>query len=99
MSFHRPYTRHVNLCCHKFGQKNHTTTCRVRRYAGIPVIRSKKYGYETSGLGFHQKTMTLHTRVSRHEFSCAHMTNTTIHRQNHLVGLLQVSVQLHFHDL
>jgi hypothetical protein len=66
MSFHRPWTRHVYLCCHKFGQKNHTTKCRVRRYAGIPVIRSKKHGYEGSGLGFHQNTMILHTRTSRH---------------------------------
>jgi hypothetical protein len=56
----------VHLCCHKFGQKNHTTTCRARRYAGIPVIRSKKHGYEASGLGFHQNTMILHTRASRH---------------------------------
>ena len=66
------WARHVNLCYHKFGQKNHTKTCRVRRYAGIPVIRSKKHGYEASGLGFHQNTMTLHTRASRHMKFRAH---------------------------
>jgi hypothetical protein len=99
MSFHRPWTRHVHLCCHKFEQKNHTTTCRVRRYAGIPVIRSKKHGNEANGLGFHQSTMTVHTCASRHIKFRSHMTTTTIHRQNHLVCLLHVSVQLHFHDL
>jgi hypothetical protein len=99
MSMHRPWTRYVYFCCHKFGQKNLTTTCRVRRYTGIPVIRSKNHGYEDIGLGFHQNTMTSHTRTNRHEVSCTHMTNTTIHRQNHLTCLLQVSVQLHFHDL
>ncbi len=31
MSVYRPWTRHVCLCYHKFGQKNHTTTCLVRR--------------------------------------------------------------------
>jgi hypothetical protein len=59
MSFHRPWTRYVYLCSHKFGQKNRTTTCHVRRYAGISVILSKKHGYESIGLGFHQNTMTL----------------------------------------
>ncbi len=73
MSLHRPWTSHVDLCCHKFGQKNHTTTCRVRRYAGIPVIRSKKHGYEASGLGFHQNTMTLYTCTSRHMKFRAHI--------------------------
>ena len=66
MSLHRPWTRHVHLCCHKFGQKNHTTTCRVRRYVGIPVIRSKKHGYEGRGLGFNQtswKHQCLCTRI------------------------------------
>ncbi len=72
MSLHRPWTRLVHLCFHNFGQKNHMTTCRVRRSAFIPVIRSKKHGYETSGLGFHQNTMTLHTRASRHMKFRAH---------------------------
>jgi hypothetical protein len=30
------------------------------------MIRSKKHGYESGRLGFHQNTMTLHTRESRH---------------------------------
>jgi hypothetical protein len=55
MSFHRSWTRHVHLCFHKFGQKNHTKTCRVWTWGGIPVIRSTKHGYEASGLGFHKK--------------------------------------------
>jgi hypothetical protein len=38
---HRPPTRHVDLCSHKFGQKNHTTTSLVRSCNNIPVITSK----------------------------------------------------------
>ena len=33
-------------------------------YSGVPVMRSKKHEYETSALGFHQNTMTSHTRAS-----------------------------------
>ena len=66
MSFHRRWTTYVHLCCHNFGQQNHRTTSRVRPYSGVPVMRSKKHEYETSALGFHQNTMTFHTRVSRH---------------------------------
>ena len=41
-------------------------------------------------LGCHPFTMPLHIRESRH---------MTMHRQNHLAGLLHVSVQLHLHVL
>ncbi len=65
----------------------------------IAVIRSQKQWYEASGLGCHQNTVSLNRRASRHEISYAHMKNTTIHRDNHFVGLLHVSLQLHFHTL
>ena len=48
MYFYRPWTRHVHLCWHKFEQRNHTTTCRVRPFGGIPVIRSRNHGYTVS---------------------------------------------------
>jgi hypothetical protein len=78
-----------------FDQQNPTTASLVRPYSNIPVIRSpQKHLYEPSGLGCHPNTMPLHIRES-YEISCEHMKHTTIHRQDHLVGLLHVSGQLH----
>ncbi len=37
---HRPPTRHVHLCSHKFDQKNHTTVSLVRSCNNIPVIKT-----------------------------------------------------------
>ena len=86
---------HVYLCSHNFGQKNHTTTSLVRSYNNTTMIRSKKYGYDGSGLGCNPNTIPLHSRVSRHmkELSCTHMKHTTIHRQNDLVMKTRMSLE------
>ena len=56
-------------------------------------------GLPTSFLWYECITgMMLQGEIS-YEISWAHMKHTTIHRQNHLVLLLHLSVQLHFHTL
>jgi hypothetical protein len=73
----------------------------LRHWICTAVIRSQKDWYESSGLVCHPNMMSLNTHTSRHwdmEFR-THMKHTTIHRQNHLVRLLHLSVQFHFHTL